>query len=121
MGLAAILVILFLLVGLRNPAFTTGSNALFILEDTAIMIILALGMLCVLLVGSIDISIAAVMALSTMTAGIVMKQGLVITETQALVDHLFRRALQLTGALLVAALVYRLVAARLSRPGTAAR
>ncbi|NLN02264.1 MAG: hypothetical protein GX174_10235 [Lentisphaerae bacterium] len=43
------------------------------------------------------------------------------TETQALVDHLFRRALQLTGALLVAALVYRLVAARLSRPGTAAR
>ncbi len=69
----AILVALFFLVGLRNPAFTTTSNALFILEDTAIMIILALGMLCVLLVGSIDISVAAIMAVSTMTAGIVME------------------------------------------------
>ena len=85
-GLAAILVALFLLVGLRNPAFTTSSNALFILEDTAIMMILALGMLCVLLVGSIDISIAAIMALSTMTAGIVMKQYLTITEAQAMVN-----------------------------------
>jgi rhamnose transport system permease protein len=85
-GLAAILVVLFLLVGLRNLAFTTGPNALFIMEDTAIMIILALGMLCVLLVGSIDISISAIMALSTMTAGIVMKQYLTITETQAMVN-----------------------------------
>lgn len=105
-GLAAILVILFLLVGLRNPAFTTGSNALFILEDTAIMIILALGMLCVLLVGSIDISIAAVMALSTMTAGIVMKQGLVITETQALVNGVMTNVTVREGThlLLVAAI-----------------
>lgn len=85
-GLAIILLVLFFLVGLRNPAFTTGSNALFILEDTAIMMILALGMLCVLLVGSIDISIAAVMALSSMTAGIVMKQNLNITELQVLTD-----------------------------------
>ncbi|MDD2561444.1 MAG: ABC transporter permease [Eubacteriales bacterium] len=85
-GLFIILAVLFLLVGLRNPAFTTGSNALFILEDTAIMMILALGMLCVLLVGSIDISIAAIMALSTMTAGIVMKQNLNITEIQVVTD-----------------------------------
>ncbi|MDD4080734.1 MAG: ABC transporter permease [Eubacteriales bacterium] len=85
-GLALILVVLFLLVGLRNPAFTTGSNALFILEDTAIMMILALGMLCVLLVGSIDISIAAIMALSTMTAGIIMKQNLNISEVQVMTD-----------------------------------
>ncbi len=85
-GLGLILVALFFLVGLRNPAFTTTSNALFILEDTAIMIILALGMLCVLLVGSIDISVAAIMAVSTMTAGIVMKQNLLITETQALAN-----------------------------------
>ncbi|HHX22077.1 MAG TPA: ABC transporter permease [Clostridiales bacterium] len=85
-GLAAILIILFLLVGLRNPAFTTGSNALFILEDTCIMIILALGMLCVLLVGSIDISITAIMALGAMTTGIVMKNNLTITETQAMLN-----------------------------------
>ena len=36
-------------------------------------------------------------------------------ETEALIDHLFCRALQLIGVLLVAALVYRLIASRISR------
>ncbi len=85
-GLALILVLLFVLVGLRNPAFATLDNALFILEDTSIMIILAIGMLCVLLVGSIDISISATMAFSAMTAGIVMKGSLNQVSVQQMVD-----------------------------------
>ncbi|NLD51561.1 MAG: ABC transporter permease [Clostridiales bacterium] len=85
-GLALILVALFVLVGLRNPAFATLSNALFILEDTSIMIVLAIGMLCVLLVGSIDISISAIMAFSAMTAGIVMKGSLNQASVQQMVD-----------------------------------
>jgi hypothetical protein len=36
-------------------------------------------------------------------------------ETEALIDHLFHRALQLIGALLLAALAYRLIASRISR------
>ncbi len=36
-------------------------------------------------------------------------------ETEALIDHLFWRALQLIGVLLVAALAYRLIAGRMSR------
>ena len=37
-------------------------------------------------------------------------------EGEALADHLFHRALQLVGALLAAALAYRLLAGRLPRP-----
>ncbi|MGI6497172.1 MAG: hypothetical protein ACOX5G_14070 [Kiritimatiellia bacterium] len=42
-------------------------------------------------------------------------------ETEALIDHLFRRALQLVGALLAAALAYRLVARRISPAPRAGR
>lgn len=85
-GLTLVLLALIGLIGLRNPAFTTPGNLQFILGDTSILIVLALGMMCVLLVGSIDISVPAVMALSAMTAGIVMKNNLVQTDTQVLVD-----------------------------------
>ena len=36
-------------------------------------------------------------------------------ETETLIDHLFYRALQLIGALVLAALAYRLIASRISR------
>lgn len=85
-GLILVLAVLVLLVGLRNPAFADPGNLMFILGDTSIMIILAMGMMCVLLVGSIDISIPAVMALSAMTAGIVMKSNLFQVETQQVID-----------------------------------
>ncbi len=85
-GLVLVLAALVLLVGLRNPAFAKADNLLFILGDTSIMIILAMGMMCVLLVGSIDISIAGVMALSAMTAGIVMKNNLFQAEAQQAAD-----------------------------------
>ena len=85
-GLTLVIILLVLLVGLRNPAFASLSNLQFILGDTSIMIILALGMLCVLLVGSIDISISAIMALSAMTAGILMKNNLGLVETTTLVE-----------------------------------
>jgi len=86
LGLTLVLLALIGLIGLRNPAFATPGNLQFILGDTSILIVLALGMMCVLLVGSIDISVPAVMALSAMTAGIVMKNSLVQADTQVLVD-----------------------------------
>ncbi len=78
-GLSVILVLLVVLISLRNPAFAAPGNLLFILEDTAILSVLAAGMLCVLLVGSIDISISAIMALSTMIAGTAMRASLLRT------------------------------------------
>lgn len=86
LGLSLVLIALILLIGLRNPAFIAPSNLQFILGDTSIMIILALGMMGILLVGSIDISISGVMAFSAMTAGIVMKNNLSLREVSAVVD-----------------------------------
>lgn len=85
-GLVIILAILVTIVGLRNPLFAQPKNLLFIVEDTSIMAILAAGMLCVLLVGSIDISIAGIMALSAMVTGVVMRNFLTSTEVAVVVD-----------------------------------
>jgi len=85
-GLLLILVVLWAVVGLRNPLFLSGDKILFILKDTAPLFILAAGMMCVLLVGSIDISIPGIMALSAMAASMVMRNSLVVTDTTVLVD-----------------------------------
>lgn len=86
LGLIGILALLIAVVSLVNPLFFTGEKMLFILEDTATMVILAVGMLCVMLVGSIDISISGIMALSAMTVGIVMRSTLSATQVTRLVD-----------------------------------
>lgn len=85
-GLIIILILLVGIVGLRNPAFVTGEKLLFIVEDTATLAILAFGMMCVMLVGSIDISISGIMAFSAMAAGMLMKNNLVTTEVTQIVD-----------------------------------
>ena len=85
-GLMAILAILVALVGLRNPAFAEVKNLLFVLEDTSTLMILAFGMMCVMLVGSIDISIAGIMALSAMTTGILMRSFLASADVMQVVD-----------------------------------
>ena len=85
-GLMAILAILVALVGLRNPAFAEVKNLLFVLEDTSTLMILAFGMMCVMLVGSIDISLAGIMALSAMTTGILMRSFLASADVMQVVD-----------------------------------
>ena len=85
-GLIAIIALLIAVVSIINPLFFTGSKLLFIVEDTAVLAILASGMMCVLLVGSIDISIAGIMALSAMVTGIVMRNALTSTEVMQIVD-----------------------------------
>ncbi len=85
-GLLLILAALWLVVGLRNPLFLTWDKFFFILKDTAPLFILAAGMMCVLLVGSIDISVSGIMALSAMIAAMVMRQSLVVTDTTVVVD-----------------------------------
>ena len=86
LGLIGIIVLLVAVVSIVNPLFFTGSKMLFIVEDTATMAILAFGMLCVMLVGSIDISISGIMAFSAMISGIIMRNALVSTEVTQIVD-----------------------------------
>jgi len=56
------------------------------MEDTATLMILAFGMMCVMLVGSIDISIAGIMALSAMVTGILMRKYLGSMDVTQTVD-----------------------------------
>ena len=85
-GLGLILAVLLGVVGLRNPLFLTGDKMMFILKDTAPLFVLAAGMMCVLLVGSIDISVTGIMALSAMIAAMLMRQSLTVAETTTVAD-----------------------------------
>ncbi|MEJ2044522.1 MAG: ABC transporter permease [Reinekea sp.] len=64
--LAGILLLLILLVGLKNPTFLGLESLTGTLNDTSILIILALGQMLVILTRCIDLSIAANVALTGM-------------------------------------------------------
>ena len=64
--LLLILILLFLIVGFINPLFLNYASFLDILNDTSILIILALGQMFVILIRAIDLSVASNLALSGM-------------------------------------------------------
>ncbi|WP_208590646.1 ABC transporter permease [Gracilibacillus suaedae] len=65
-GLLGFIIILVLVIQLLNPAFLTIGNLRDLLTNTAILSILALGMMLVLITRGIDLSIGATLALSGM-------------------------------------------------------
>lgn len=70
LGLLLFIVILCVLFQLRNHNFLTLSNIRDLLANTAILGILAVGMMMVLLTGGIDLSIGATIALSGMVSAL---------------------------------------------------
>ena len=56
-ALAAIVIVMALLVGLRAPVFLTGGNLLDVLNDSSILVILVMGQMVVLLTKGIDLSV----------------------------------------------------------------
>lgn len=78
LGLLAFIIILCVLVQIRNPSFLTIENLNDMVTNTAILSILALGMMLVLITRGIDLSIGATLALSGMVAAqtVSMNQGL---------------------------------------------
>jgi rhamnose transport system permease protein len=74
-SLVIVLAVLLVIVTILNPAFMTANNILEILKNNSITLILTLGMLCVLLVGGIDISIASTLAFAGMSVGLLIKYG----------------------------------------------
>jgi len=79
-SLVIVLILLVVIVSIISPAFFTWGNIGEILKNNATTLILALGMLCVLLVGGIDISIASTLAFGGMAAGLMFKYNM-ITST----------------------------------------
>lgn len=76
-SLVIVLVVLCILVNIKNPAFLTVQNIMEILKNNAVIMIMALGMLCVLLTGGIDISITSTLALAGMTVGMLYKYNII--------------------------------------------
>ena len=70
LAFAVLTLVLFLAVTFAFPGFATPRNLAGLLDDTAILIMLALGQMLVILVRGIDLSIAANLALCGMVAAV---------------------------------------------------
>lgn len=64
------------LIALRFPGFVAPANLAAVFNDTSPLIILALGQMCVILTKAIDLSVAATLALTGMTAALLNGMGL---------------------------------------------
>ncbi len=69
--LAGVIVLLVLVIGSRVPSFISPGNLVEMFNDTAILIILALGQMMVLLTKGIDLSMAANLALTGMIVALI--------------------------------------------------
>lgn len=75
LGIIVFIIIISVLVGLRNPRFLTWGNLHDMLLDTAVLSVVAVGMMFVLVTGGIDLSAESVLALTGMVAGIIIKDN----------------------------------------------
>ena len=73
LGLLGFIVFLSILIGIRNPEFLTLKNLLDIFNDTAILLICAIGMLLVIVTGGIDLSIGSTLGLSGMVCALTVR------------------------------------------------
>lgn len=74
--LLAVLALLLIVVSIRVPGYL-GKSWLNVLKNGSINMVMCCGMLCVLLIGSIDISITAILAFAGAVAGKLMSTGAV--------------------------------------------
>ena len=74
--IASIVVVMAVLFSALSPAFASGSNLITLLESYSVMAIMAAGLLVVLISGGIDISFAAIAAVSQyLVATILVQMG----------------------------------------------
>lgn len=73
-GLLLFIILISIVIEVRNPSYLTVENFMDLLTNTAILGILAVGMMMVILTGGIDLSIGAVVALSGMTSAMAVSQ-----------------------------------------------
>ncbi|NLK74205.1 MAG: ABC transporter permease [Clostridiales bacterium] len=75
MSLLIVLIILCTLIQIRNSKFLTWGNISDLLTNASMMSILAVGMMCVLLIGGIDISIGSTVAFSGMAVALMLRSN----------------------------------------------
>lgn len=81
--LVGILILLFAAVTVISPSFLTPKSIMDMLKNNAVTMVMALGMLCVMLVGGIDISIMSTLALSGMSVGMLLKYEVITSPVLA--------------------------------------
>lgn len=74
-SLVIVLVILCVFIQFRNSAFLTPGMIESMFKNYAVIMILALGMMCVLLIGGIDIAVGSTLGFSGMCASLVMRDN----------------------------------------------
>ena len=84
LGLALVLAVIAIAVQLRNPAFLTLSNLDSLLTNTAILAILAVGMMLVLVTRGIDLSVGSILAFSGMVTALAIARRPAIPPPAAL-------------------------------------
>lgn len=72
-SLVIVLIVLCVVITIFSPTFLSPVNLAQIFRNNALIMIMALGMLCVLLTGGIDISITSTLAFAGMSVGLLMK------------------------------------------------
>jgi rhamnose transport system permease protein len=70
LGLLGFIIIISIFIQLRNPSFLTFENIADLIKNTAILSILAIGMMLVVITRGIDLSIGATLAMAGMTAAL---------------------------------------------------
>lgn len=73
MSLVIVLIVLCVFIQLRNNTFLQLATIEAMLKNYAVMMIMALGMMCVLLTGGIDIAVGATLAFSGMSSALIMR------------------------------------------------
>lgn len=73
---AILFIVVFAAGGIRYPGFFAGQVILNLFVDNAYLIVLAVGMTFVILTGGIDLSVGAVVALSTMMVASLLQSGI---------------------------------------------
>ncbi len=71
--LAIILILIVVVVTIISPSFLSPSSISQLIKNNSVMLVMALGMLCVMLVGGIDISITSTLAFAGMAIGMLLK------------------------------------------------
>lgn len=102
--LVVILILLCAAVGIKSPSFLTLQSLGEMLKNNAVTMIMSLGMLCVMLVGGIDISIMSTVAFSGMSIGMLLKYGHV---TSTLLCFIIAMAIGLGCGLLIGLVISR--------------
>ena len=102
--LAIIVVVLFAVVTVISPSFLTPKSLMEMLKNNAVTMVMSLGMLCVMLVGGIDISIMSTLALSGMSIGMLLKYGHI---TSTLLAFIIAMAIGIACGLVVGLVISR--------------